>query len=202
MLEMLGYDKALLMFINGFAGHWVWLDEAMIFVSRYGPLLFAACLAGMWFSGDTAEATEQNRRQALYAFAAALLALGINQLVGGVWFRDRPYVHNRVHRLLPMTPDASFPSDHAAGAFAIAGSAARGRPISGGLLAALAVIVAISRVYVGLHYPSDVLGGMLIGLISSRIVERKRALLERPVTWLLAMWNAIEAKIAVLPPSR
>lgn len=192
------YDNTLLIFINGFAGHWAWLDKSMTLVSKYGPLLFGAYLIGLWFSGNSTNDIEQNRRRALYAFFAALLALGINQVISGVWFRERPYVHNPVHRLLPVSPDPSFPSDHSTGAFSIASSVACGQSISGALLTVLAMLVAVSRVYVGLHYPSDVLGGMVIGLLSSWLIERNKALLEKPVIWLLAIWNMIEAKIPVL----
>lgn len=192
------YDNTLLMIINGFAGHLGWLDKSMILVSEYGPLLFGAYLIGLWYNGNSTNSLEQNRRRALYAFFAALLALGINQVISGVWFRERPYVHNPVHRLLPVSPDPSFPSDHATGAFSIASSVAYGRSTSGVLLTMLAMLVAVSRIYVGLHYPSDVLGGMVVGLLSSWLIENNKVLLEKPVTWLLAVWKAIEIKIPVL----
>lgn len=196
--KMMYYDNTLLMLINGFAGQWVWLDKAMILIAKYGPLLFGLYLIGLWFSGDSNKDIEQNRRRALSALFAALLALGVNQLIGGLWFRDRPYVHNPVHRLLPASPDPSFPSDHAAGAFSIAGAVACGRSLGGALLTVLAAILAVSRVYVGLHYPSDILGGMAIGLLSSWLVERNIALLDKPAAWLLTAWNVIEAKLPLL----
>lgn len=192
------YDNTLLMLINGLAGQMAWLDKAMILVSQYGPLIFGAYLIGLWFSGNSTSEIRENRRRALYVLFAALLALGINQIISGVWFRERPYVHKPVHRLLPISPDPSFPSDHAAGSFSIASGVAFGRPISGLLLMVMAVVVAISRVYVGLHYPSDVLGGMVIGMLSSWLVERNKELLEKPVTLLLAFWKAIEARIPAL----
>jgi len=195
------YDNALLVLINGFASNSVWLDRLMILVSEYGPLIFGAYLIGLWFSGDSTS-IEKNRRRALYAFFAALLALGINQVIGGFWFRDRPYVHNPVHRLLPATPDASFPSDHAAGSFAIASGVTYGQRIGGALLTLLAMLVVVSRVYVGLHYPSDVLGGMVIGLLSSWFIERNKLLLEKPITWLLDIWSRIEDMIPLLSQER
>jgi len=61
--------------------------------------------------------------------------------------------------------DPSFPSDHAAAAFAIAAVVLALRPRLGIATLAAAVAVAYARVYVGLHYPADVAGGALIGVV-------------------------------------
>jgi undecaprenyl-diphosphatase len=67
------------------------------------------------------------------------------------------------HLFVPASPDASFPSDHATAAFAIAVSIwLRSRRI-GWLVLAIATILAVARVAVGVHYPSDVLGGAILG---------------------------------------
>ncbi|EAX48767.1 phosphoesterase, PA-phosphatase related [Thermosinus carboxydivorans Nor1] len=190
------YDNMLLKLINSFAGHWIWLDKAMMAISQYGPAVFGIYLIGLWFGGGSKDEVEQNRRRAMYAFFSALLALGINQIICHAWFRERPYVHNPVNRLLPVSEDPSFPSDHAAGAFSIAGSL-MGHVVGGKALMLFAGLVALSRVYVGLHYPSDILGGMLVGLISSWIVERNKAILEKPAALLFTLWHMIEAKLPI-----
>jgi undecaprenyl-diphosphatase len=93
------------------------------------------------------------------------LALGIAHVISSLWDRPRPYVaHATVsHLFVTASGDPSFPSDHATAAFAIAVSILlRSRRI--GLLAlAMAVVLAVARVAVGVHYPSDVVGGALIG---------------------------------------
>lgn len=196
------YDELILLLINSIAGHWAILDKLMITLSKYGPLVFGIYLIVLWFQGDSSNDLEQNRRRALYAFFSALLALGINQGITHAWYRERPYVTQPVHRLLPISEDPSFPSDHATGAFSIAGSIAFGAKFESGLLMVFAGFVALSRVYVGLHYPSDVLGGMLTGLISSWCIERNKALLEKPVIWLLGLWNVIEARLPIPAPGK
>ena len=189
------YDYTVLMFINGLSGHFSWLDMLITNFSKYGPLIFGLYLIGLWFTGKTPEETTKNRRQALYAFIAALLALGINQVIGFMWFRNRPYIDQPVHQLFPVTSDASFPSDHASGGFSIAGSIFFERSFSGTVLFVLAALLAVSRVYAGIHYPSDILGGIVIGLVSSMIVDSTKDFIEKPITLILSAWNLIEIKI-------
>jgi undecaprenyl-diphosphatase len=189
------YDYSILMFINGFSGYFSWLDMLVTSFSKYGPLIFGLYLMVLWFTGKSQEEITKNRRQALYAFTAALLALGINQVIGFMWFRNRPYVDHSVHRLLPVTTDASFPSDHAAGGFSIASSILFERSFSGTVLFVFASLLAVSRVYAGIHYPSDILGGMVVGLVSSMIVDSNKEFLEKPIDQILSAWNIIETNV-------
>lgn len=198
----MNYDNLILMLINGFAGHWPLLDKLMVSVSKFGPLVFGIYLISMWFSGDDTMEREENQKRALYAVCSALLALGINQVIGAIWFRERPYLTRPVKVLMPITPDSSFPSDHAAGSFSLAGSIAFGRKIPGILLAIFAVVVTVSRIYVGAHYPTDVVGGMLIGLLSSWVVECHRNILNKFVIKIIDSWNIIEVKVVELVPNK
>lgn len=98
------------------------------------------------------------------ALAAAALALGVNQAIGRLWFRERPFAaHPATLLLAAPSGDPSFPSDHAAAAFAIAVSVALASRRLGAAFLAAAAAIAVSRVAVGLHYPSDVLAGAAIG---------------------------------------
>ncbi|GMA97260.1 hypothetical protein PIPA1_00600 [Pelosinus sp. IPA-1] len=194
------YDNTLLFMINGLSGHSVWVDKVIMILSEYGPVVFSLYLISLWFSGNSTDELTENRKRALYAFFAAMLAMGMNQLISHIWYRNRPYLDQPVNRLLQGAQDASFPSDHAAGAFSIAGSLF-GRTAGSNLLMAFAILVALSRVYVGLHYPSDILGGMTTGLVSSWLIERNKGLLDKPLTLLLATWTIIETKLHLPVPS-
>ncbi len=95
-----------------------------------------------------------------------------NALIALMWYRERPF-HDLDARILLDTSNLfdSFPSDHAALVSSIAVTilfASRGR----GVLACLfAVFIALSRVSAGVHYISDVLAGIGIGIISAVFVE-------------------------------
>jgi len=86
--------------------------------------------------------------------------------------RVRPYDSGVTNLLIARSGDFSFPSDHATATFAIAAAfllhGMRRRGL--GFLAA-ALLIAISRVYVGTHYASDVLGGALTGIIAAILIR-------------------------------
>ncbi len=107
-----------------------------------------------------------------------ILNLGLKNLV----HRTRPYDQFQDLILLVAKPgDYSFPSGHSGAAFAAACalcfSLPSGKRVWGYLLLALAFLVAFSRLYVGVHFPTDVLGGMAVGTLSAlavALVYRKR----------------------------
>ena len=113
------------------------------------------------------------------AFLCTLLAMGVAGLVDFIvmmiWKRPRPFV-TYVGLVGPeiegMRVDmASFPSSHTYVAFAIATSVfLYGHKRLGSFLFILAILVALSRIGAGLHYPSDVIGGTLLGIASGVFV--------------------------------
>lgn len=119
-------------------------------------------------------------RRTRRAGACALCSLGVCFLVTNVWLkpllaRARPYTV--LPGLLPIGKplrDASFPSGHTTAAFACATACRRSlrSRFLRGLLLCMAVLMALSRLYVGVHYPSDVLAGALVGTLGSSTVCR------------------------------
>jgi undecaprenyl-diphosphatase len=107
----------------------------------------------------------ERRRGAVAATVSAGIALLLVIPISDAVDRARPFVaHPHVaHRLIAHASDAGFPSDHATGAFAIATAMLLFDPLIGVLLLVLAAIVIFARVYVGVHYPGDVIGGALLG---------------------------------------
>ncbi len=105
------------------------------------------------------------RRAAVAAGASAGIALLIGQLLSHVVDRPRPFVAHPglVHLFAPHAADASFPSDHATAAFAIATAILLRNRMWGLLTLAAAIALAASRVVIGVHYPLDVLAGAALG---------------------------------------
>ena len=156
------------------------LDQAL------GRLSRAADFSKLWLGSASAIAVfgdEQGRRAAVNGLASlALTSALVNAGLKPLWGRRRPErVKHRVPfaRRVRMPRSRSFPSGHAASGFAFACGVASEAPVPGGVLAVLAGLVAYSRVHTGVHYPSDVLAGAVIGVALSPVAvaatERYRA---------------------------
>ena len=101
----------------------------------------------------------------LLAVSLALEALLCNVILKPLVARTRPYEVNTMMELLIARPlDYSFPSGHTAAAFASASALYFGRNRLWIPALILAVFLAFSRMYLYVHYPSDVLAGALIGI--------------------------------------
>lgn len=105
-----------------------------------------------------------------------IIAYAVSQFIGVVAFRERPFVrHPEVHQLVAKDAnEKSFPSDHATLAFALAIPAAavvRRRSMRALFLVA-ALFIGFGRVFVGVHYVSDVIAGGLLALVVWWFVRR------------------------------
>jgi undecaprenyl-diphosphatase len=127
-------------------------------------------LGSLWASiaAAAAIAGRGRRREGADALGAAVATWLAGQGLKRVFNRLRPYeVEDHQHRLLIARPSgASWPSSHPAVLLAFVTVAGRDLGLGGGArtgLACLAGLVGISRVYLGVHYPADVAGGLLLG---------------------------------------
>ncbi|MFA6603785.1 MAG: phosphatase PAP2 family protein [Patescibacteria group bacterium] len=188
-------DTRAFRYLNDLAGQNSILDWVGIFAAKYlifimlGYVLAAAALIywrehqhrrepllrkiGEMFSRRHAEHSAAAAVAAVRALVAAALAYVINQLIAMVWFRPRPFVTLRAVNKLTDTPatDKSFPSDHTAISFALAFSVVYTKPAAGAILFVGAAIVALGRVFVGVHYPSDILAGAAVGCFSAWVTR-------------------------------
>ena len=155
-------DAAITGWINSFAGTTPLVDPTMIVITQVGVPLIVLVAVLQWWSRDE---RQHVRHAAICAGLAFLLGLAINQGVLLFIHRVRPYDAGVSHLLIATSADWSFPSDHATASTSVAMSFAlqrlRRRTLA---FFAMAVLVCLSRVYVGTHYLSDVLGGAVIGI--------------------------------------
>jgi undecaprenyl-diphosphatase len=175
-------DYAIEQWINGPAGSIPPLDAVMKVVADGAEIIFLGLVAA-WFLVGMARRQYKDRYGSVAAVLAAGAALAVNQGIAFFWSRPRPFTdHPTVHVLLSRSTDPSFPSDHAAAAFAIATVAILVRPRLGVAAVVLACLVAYSRVYVGAHYPGDVLGGALVGIVVGIVLVRLLEVVPRRLT--------------------
>jgi undecaprenyl-diphosphatase len=157
--------------LNGLAFHNDWLEDPFRFFANQAQFMFIAVMAALFFARGTWRSVHGRRGVAAAGFSA-LLALGIGHMIGDLWDRARPYEAHpgAAHLFVAASHDPSFPSDHATAAFALAVAIFLYHRRAGWLMLAMAAIVSLSRVMVGIHYPSDVLAGALLGSLSAGVI--------------------------------
>jgi len=180
-------DLAVFRTVNGLAGRVDWLDTLLRWGATSVPVVLVALVGAAWFWPGSAVDRGHRQRLAVYAVASALIGLAVAQVIGHLWFRDRPYVAHAATLLLNPSPDPSFPSDHAVGGFALAVPFVLARRRIGGWLLGLVTALAVVRVTAGTHYPSDVIGGAPVGTGAALVVWRWRGLVDRPLTAMLSL---------------
>lgn len=120
----------------------------------------------------------------LLTFSLLLNTLFVNVILKNVFARTRPYVVvEGLEKLIEAQRDYSFPSGHTASSFAAAVIIYLMCPKRIGVPAlVLAALISLSRLYVGVHFPTDVIGGALIGSAAALLVYQiyKRAFFSQP----------------------
>ncbi|KPU27323.1 phosphatase [Caloranaerobacter sp. TR13] len=154
--------------INGLVHECTLLDKIMILFSKYVPLVFIIGLAVLYLCGVHRK-DKRLRCIAISTFVITVINLFISYMIGIFYYEPRPFVNYKVNLLLPHAVDASFPSDHAIGTMSIALGITNHYRIYGRILILISFLVGVSRIYVGHHFPMDVLGSYFIVLISNYV---------------------------------
>jgi undecaprenyl-diphosphatase len=141
------------------------------------------------------------------AAAAAGLSAGLGLLVGKIitefYYRPRPFVAHpgKVHLFIGHAADSSFPSDHATASVAIATAILLRGKVGWGLVTLVfALILMVGRVALGFHYPSDVLGGAVIGALAALVLWMPaiRGLIDSVTDRAGAVWDrGVDAAIRI-----
>jgi undecaprenyl-diphosphatase len=113
---------------------------------------------------------------------AAVLALVLDTVIHAVHDRARPYEAHSIAHPWSGSTDASFPSDHASASLAIAFAIIAFDATVGSVFLVAAILIAVGRIFVGAHYPGDVLASVVVALVSAAAVVRLlRPLVDRLV---------------------
>lgn len=159
-------DLYLFQAINGLAGKCPIFDYLGMFFAEYAGyvLIFVLFLSLIKnFKGCF--------KMAAGALAAAILArFGLVTLIRIIVPRSRPFVENSVNLLLNHETSSSFPSGHAAAFFAVSAVVYYFNKKLGTAFFIVSFLISIFRVFCGVHWPSDILAGAIIGLFSGWLI--------------------------------
>jgi len=162
-------DVAVTHAVNAWAGKNATFDLLMIWISAIGVPLLILAVAGQWWRQTNRQHTRHILVAAGFSF---LLGLAFNQLILLFVHRMRPYDGGVTLLLTDRSTDPSFPSDHATATFAVAAAfLLHGMRRLGFGFLATAVLISFSRIYIGTHYASDILGGALTGIAAAAVVR-------------------------------
>jgi len=156
---------------NGF------FDAVMEFVAQYLLIGVFAVLGLLLLARLRTDGFRRAVQDALWPGGALVLSYALGLVAAAAHPEARPFTsHPAVHPLIAHHPGQAFPSDHSTAAFAIALVVLVFLSRRWGVaLLAVAVLIGFSRVYVGVHYPGDVLGSILVSLIGVGLVRAFRS---------------------------
>lgn len=190
------FDTTVLAFFNQFAQRSWALDSLIMTISDSDALKGYLSLPLVWWAWFRDPHREDHRRTVLLAILGAFSAMAVARVFQLVLpYRPRPVHTSGLDFTLPYTvPEdflagwSSFPSDHASLFFALAAGLWLVSPFVGTLaFLHAAVIVSLPRIYVGLHFPTDILSGSLLGVTAVGVIWKWRAvfvkLVEPALTW-------------------
>ncbi len=162
-------NERLFLSINRLSHHSLFLDGIMVFCARYGPFLLAGFLIYLWFF-----VAETGRKAAVRATVGGALSIAAARIVGLLHYQAIPSVLGLGRPLVLHAANNSFPSDHASFSFGLAMSLLFSGSVLWPEAVTLAALIAFARVFVGVHFPLDVVVGFVVGTFVAALVHRVR----------------------------
>ena len=151
-------DSYFFHFLNQWAGQWIRLDTLTIFVAIFLPYWLVVFLIGwlIW---------KKTIKMIVVSLVAALFSrFIITEIIRWFYYQPRPFVTEQVNQLVEHSTSGSFPSGHAAFLFALSMVIYLHNKKAGWVFFTASFLICLARIFTGLHYPSDILAGTLIGL--------------------------------------
>lgn len=160
------------------------------FIAVWGIAVVPACLAILWFLGN-----RSSRLTCIVAGLAATLSLTVAGLLSWTFYAPRPFSEGLARNVLHHVADSSFPSDHLSVLSAVLFATLLGRRFgTSAILGVSALAVAWSRIALGIHFPSDVVGALVIGGMAATLFKTRRM-----ARFVHFVWHVVEA---VVDPAR
>lgn len=170
-------NNRLLLLINGWAGHNVVLDKFMVFCAKdLIYVVFAIVLAAMIYL-----AYKRQWREISWFAGSVAISYGLLLIAAHMYVDHRPFVDHHLTVLVNHAAGKSFPSDHTTATAAMGAALiflTRYKKL-GSLILSAALLIGFARIFVGIHYPVDILGGLIVGVLGGMIAYGLRQFIDR-----------------------
>jgi undecaprenyl-diphosphatase len=196
-IELNSIDANIVIWLNGLSGEVKLFDDLMrIVVSDYlMPLVFSLAMFGLWFSGKTPTERVKYQLTTLMGISALSISNAAVWVVNITWDRPRPFVDHADELSLLFYPptDPSFPANPVAVGFAAATAAWSINRKFGWWMYAAAALFGFSRLYAGVFYPTDIIGGAVVGIAVYAFTTYLRRFLEPLITSFVRLIRGLSA---------
>lgn len=184
--------------INNFAGQSAIFDKIMIGITDSVPYIAILLMLFLWFSPARPKKALAKQYSVIYTVSSVILALAANMIIHKAYYHARPFVTHHVHKLVPHAADSSFVSDHSVVVFAIAFTLLLRKDSWMYLAMIWAILVGVSRIYVGVHYPADVLGAAVLTFGTSLLVVGFAKFIEPFAKFVFRLYDKLAQHIPFL----
>lgn len=160
----------------------IFLNPIMIFFAKYMKYFLLFGIIMYWFTRK-----RENRIMIISSMFAFVVAEVFGAIAGAIHSNNQPFAElSNVNQLIGHAIDNSFPSDHAIEFFSICITFLLFKKNLRYVWLAIAILVSISRVWVGVHYPADILVGAILGIIGAALCY-----------WIIPQLNVIKKLIDI-----
>ena len=161
------FNVSTFLLINQYAGKNNLLDNILIGTAEVMPYVFMLTMVYLWFDGNI-----ERKKSSFNSGLSVLLGMLISYTISLFYYHSRPFVDELGTQLVEHAPDSSFPSDHTTFIFSISIMLLFNKTtrVIGTILCVLSFISGLSRVFVGVHFPLDILSAILVAIFSSLLV--------------------------------
>ncbi|MDD5486367.1 MAG: phosphatase PAP2 family protein [Dehalococcoidales bacterium] len=161
------FDQSLFLWINGLSGKFPVIDNIFSAIANdyFAIILGCMVMMALWTGTRNPQKRRHIQKGVMVASSSLGTAQGMVEIINNFWQRPRPFQELDVNLLFYPPTDPSFPSNSASVLFAMAWGIFLYDRKAGSALLAIAAVMSFSRIYVGIHYPLDIAGGIVLGLL-------------------------------------
>ena len=168
--KLVNFDYFLFQQLNNWAGRFFWLDAIGVFFAGHSQYFLAAAVLAFFLWQKNWGWKKRIFSAGITFFSALLARFVLVEIIRWFWFRPRPFVSHQIISLIFHENTGSFPSGNMAFFFALSAVVYVFNKKIGWLFFLGSFLMGLARIFVGVHYPLDILVGALVGIFSGWLV--------------------------------